>query len=140
MVGFSLSEATLNCSTLDTATINTTADDSHGPYYQARYVLIPVASCLNIPNCEFATRLCVGSVVGGMTIFQYYMEISMREKETAQQELGIKGTSLRANNNHQRQLDLSDKNSSLSRLFLWSHTQSPTTLKSQYSDIAHTPP
>lgn len=31
LLGFSLSEATPNCSTLDTATITTTADDSHGP-------------------------------------------------------------------------------------------------------------
>lgn len=38
VVGFSLSEATPNYSTLDTATITTTADDSHGPYHQARYV------------------------------------------------------------------------------------------------------
>lgn len=49
-LGFSLNEVTANCSTIDTATTITTADDdSHGPYQQDRYVGLQSNTLYTIP-------------------------------------------------------------------------------------------
>lgn len=60
VVGFSLSEATPNCSNFDTATtITTTADDSHGPYHQARYVRMSSPTCIRPSREICAIEKCV---------------------------------------------------------------------------------
>lgn len=87
VLGFSLSEATLNCSTLDTATTITTADDSHGPYYQARYVPIDSALLLSCSLSIGNARGCVSGKEGNIACKYFHIV----KTQPAQKKLGIIG-------------------------------------------------
>lgn len=90
VVGFSLSEATPNYSTLDTATITTTADDSHGPYHQARYVRLR-RLLYTLCNCELRASASRTGEEGRMLRRNFHIVMmraqNTRKKRNSQQGL-----------------------------------------------------